>query len=714
MAQKLSTSFVQTYVPGAYPNVNVRSTPVGIGATGIIAIMGEAEGGDDYSVEALKDNFFGPDQLAQVRAKYISGPIVDAFSALTNPSNDADIQGSVNQICIVKTNAGTKASATLDTDYGTLEAKVAGTDGNKVKYQVIASQLEETPSLSGATIAAFGAPLDAASFTIRVNGGAASVVTLSGVPADHNNIANLIIELNTLLPAGVTASAGAAANSLKIELDADSANYRKGWGKSFELIDSSIGDLALLGLTAGLRKSAAESEIELSVIRSDIGLNETLEAKGEVALEVGYQGTTATLSITATALTTTVTGGSGANLNIALAGFVTVRDLADFISAQTGYTASAVTASAQMSPRDLDRVTAIGICSTASATKPGRVKRSAKNFKDAVGISSAVDFDADDFDGLPSPMANAAFLSGGLKGATTAADIVDALLKLEGVAVNFVVPLFSRDASEDITDGLTDSGSTYTIDAIHAATRSHCLKLSTPKLKRNRSAILSYKGTYADAASKAQSMASFRISMAFQDVDQVDNQGAVQTYQPWYGACIAAGMQAAGFYKGITNKLANVISYRDPSGFDSGSPSDVEQALLAGLLILQSEVAGVKWVSDQTTYGIDSNFVYNSIQATYAADVLALDLAESFQRAFVGKSLADVSRADALAFLAVKMQGYRNIKLITGSDDAPLGYANEDVKINGPVMDVSVEIKLSTTVYFIPISIEISQVQQNA
>jgi hypothetical protein len=173
-------------------------------------------------------------------------------------------------------------------------------------------------------------------------------------------------------------------------------------------------------------------------------------------------------------------------------------------------------------------------------------------------------------------------------------------------------------------------------------------------------------------------------------------------------------MQAAGFYKGITNKFVNLISFVDPSGFDSGSPGNVEDALLAGLLILQRETAGNKWVSDQTTYGYDTNFVYNSLQASYLADVVTIDLSDSLQRAFVGQSLADVDAATALAFISTKMEEYRRIKAIVGDDEAPLGYRNAKVTIAGPVMFVAVEIKLSTTVYFIPIALTISQIQSSA
>lgn len=714
MAIRLTRSFINTVTPGAYFEQLVRSTPVGIGATGVVAIIGEAEGGKDFSQEVLRENFFSPDQFTQVKNKYISGPIVDAFGALSAPSADPGIQGSVNRVYILKTNAGAKAQATVDTDYGTLFSSNWGKDGNKIKYQITASQNEVTPRAISGTIPAFGAALDDVSFTLRINGGATTVVTLSNVPANHSNQATLLTELNSLLPSGVSAQAGTATNSIQIVVDTDTANFRKGWGKSLELIDSTPGDLALLALVPGLYSSSAESAVEVSVIRADLNQEETLEAQGQIALTVGYQGTTATLTIVGSTLTTTVTGGPGANLSVNLSDFTTCTDLATFISSKPGYSAQATTAGAQMNPANLDKVTAIGICSTGASLRPGRIKRSLFNFKNAIETSSLVTFDPEEVEGLPNPMALSVFLAGGAKGATTAANIVDALTKLEGIAVNFVVPLFSRNASADIADGLTESGSTYTIDSIHAASKSHVLKMSTPKLKRHRVAILSYKGTFSEAQAKSASLASFRTYLTFQDVDQVDSLGEVQTYQPWYAAAVAAGMQAAGFYKSFTNKLANVISYKDPNGFDSGSPGDIETALLGGLLTLQAATAGTKWVSDQSTYGIDSNFVYNSLQAVYAADVLALDLADSLQTAFVGQSLADVSRADILSFLANKMQIYRQIKLIASSDDAPLGYKNEDVKINGPIVDVKVEIKLATTIFFIPITLEISQVQQSA
>lgn len=719
MAQRISTSFINTNRPGSYFDIKVRSNPIGVASSGNIVIIGEAAGGAaassvDANGDLLKENFYTPDQLNRVTAKYLRGPIVDAFRALSSPSSDANITGSANRIYIAKTNQGTKASAALNTNYGTLSDKNYGVDGNKYSHQISESAAEVAPSITGGVITAFGAALDDLEFTIRLNGGAESVITLSSTPADHQDMATLLVELNGLLPAGMTAEEGEATDSLRIFVDADAAAGQKGWGKSFELIDSTPGDLAAIEHQAGLVVSSQEPEVQIDINRQDTGINESFLAEAEVALLIGYEGTTASLNITSTALTTTVTGGAGGNLNIQLADYVTIATLAEYINSQAGYTCSVVAASTQTSPSRLDRVTSVNIASSEAGLTPGRIKKSVANVQDAMAQSAVLDAAITATAGLPDVTSNPVFLTGGTKGATTAADVVAAISELEGVDVNFVIPLMSRDATADIADGLTDAASTYTIDAVNAAVKSHVLKMSTAKIKKHRSAFLSFWGTYSEAKAKAGSLANARVSLAMQRTSQTDASGNVVNFLPWHTACIAAGMQAAGFYKSITNKFANVISFTDPSGFDSGNPGDIEDAIDSGLLFLERGVVGNKWVVDQTTYGIDTNFVYNSIQAMYAADLVALDLADSFQTAFVGQSLADVDASTALSFLASKMDQYKKQKLIAASDDAPLGFLNASVQISGPIMEIFVEIKLATAILFIPINIEISQVTSAA
>jgi hypothetical protein len=716
MAQYLTTSQITTNIPQAYPFINVISTPVGVTSSGIIVIFGEADGGNSYQNVNLAQNFFTPNQLNAVKQQYISGQVVDAFQALAAPSADADITGSANLIYIVKTNQGTKASAVLANSYGTLSDSNWGLPGNNYKYQITSIAAEDGPAISGTTISSYGS-LSGSSFTVRINGGPATVVTLTGT---ITNVSSLVTSLNNAFTAAsittLTAAAGSAPNTIEISYNTDASAYGKGWGKAVELIDSTLGDLAALGLVAGLTISSQEPGVELDISNASSGLSQSIDVQAVVQLQVGYQGTTATMTISATAITTTVTGGSGANLNIPISQFKTCADLATYIASQPGYSAVCSASGQQLSPAVLDEVTAIGICSTGTGLLPGRIKNAASAWSIAAN-NSALIFTAgvDGNQGLPAPTAAPAYLTGGARGGTLAADIVNALAQIGSIQCNIIVPLFSQDASLDITAGLTASSSTYTIAAINAATKSHCIEFSTPQLKHNRIAIMSYLNTYANCAEAAQGLGNYRCSLTMQQISQVNSVGVITLFQPWYAAVIAAGMQAGGFYKSILNKAANIISYTDPSGFNSGDPGDVSAALNAGLLFLSQDTgrAGY-WVSDQTTYGYDTNFVYNSIQAVYASDLIALDLAQSFFLAFVGKSLADVDASVGLAYLAQKMAQYKQQKLIAASSDAPLGYKNQSIEISGPVMDVQVEIKLATAIYFIPINISISQVTNSA
>lgn len=713
MAQFLNTPWISTPVPGAYVNTTVISNASGLASSGVVLIMGEAAGGPDYTEVTLANNFFGPSSLNKVRSIYTSGPIVDAFAALSAPSNDPDIVGTASTIYIIKTNKGTQASALVDTNYGTFTALNFGVGGNLYNFTITSLDAEVAPQYTGTTIPAFGAPLNGTSFAIRLEGGASSTVTLSGTASDHDTIGHLVTELNTLLPSGITASPGTATNTLKLTINADGAAYRKGWGKSFELIDATPGDLAALGLLAGLTVSSQEPADEVQIINTSAGVNEVFNISADVAISVGYQGTTGTITVGATNITTAVTGGSGANLSIPKSQFTTIGTLAAFINSQPGYTATVAPAATSKSPADLDQVTAIGICSTEAAKEPGRIKNAAAKFQQVMNTSTSLGFTPTAVAGIPAP-GSLTYLSGGTLGPTLAADIVNAIAQMAGIQVNIIVPLFSQDASKDITAGNTDPASTYTINAINELLKSHCIEFSTPTLKRNRMAILSYNDTYANCKAQAQSLASYRCSLTCQQVTQVNSAGVNQLFLPWYAATVAAGMQAGGFYKSIVNHLANIVSFQDPSGYDSGDPADVADAVIAGLLVLTQNTSGIPWVSDQTTYGLDSNFVYNSIQAVYLSDILALDLAQSFQTAIVGKSVADVSAASALSFLQQRFDFYKKLKMTTTSSDAPLGYKNASIQIAAPSMFVQVEAKLTTSIYFVAIDLALSSVQQSA
>ncbi len=463
---------------------------------------------------------------------------------------------------------------------------------------------------------------------------------------------------------------------------------------------------------------ATNYEATIDVSRSVDNVQESyVGVGGNPALQLGYLGTTATVSVSANSLVFTVTGGSGANLSLTLSNFGSLSALADFIDSQTGYAAAVPNnAIGALAPTVLDRGVFGIATSTAADVLPGVIKKDSYDFEQAILQSPTVEatLGTAGHAGLPEPSA-VAFLAGGTRAGTTGAQFNAGVDELGKVSCNFVIPLFSQDASADIAAELTDASSTYTIAAINAYIKSHCLSMSTPKKKKNRLGMCSIKSTFAGAKAQALSLASARTALMIQDVKAVSLSGAITQFQPWYGACVAGAMQAIGLYRSISRKFANVSGIVNPSGFSPKDDGQLEDALLSGMLILESpSTGGFRFVSDQTTYGKDSNFVFNSLQVMYTGDYMAIDLANSFDNFAVGQAISDISAGAALVFLQTKMGQYFNNKLIAPSGSANAGYDSATVTIDGPVMRIGVNAYITNAIQFVLISFDVSQVQQSA
>lgn len=831
MAQSFTTDAATLIEPGAYADVRVQSNPTNLGTNGVVVIVGEADGGAQYSEEeSLGLNAYGPSQYEEFAAKYRGGRLVDGFRGVVNASNDEGIPGAVSKIIAVQTNKPVKASGTLAAigggTYGALKARGAGKAGNMISRSIIAATAEQLPttgafllvppqvntdvgirvngsSLVTAAVTAAMLPTAARSAldalagvaatggTNRgVLGGVAGTLTLTVVSGFDVTITiagaayGALPQVGDLLyiPTGspfaannegsyvVTAASGAVITARKL-LDAAGAGAAKtaptteagvviaattdlqgfapivltleagavvpGLGKSLEVADTATGELADVTFvysggvasaaswvsTAAAPKlvtAAQEYSVTATVARQADGISDALTAGGLVALTLGYKGTTGSCTISGGTLTTTVAGGAGTNLSIALADWATVQDLADFIASQAGYVAAPGDAAlGQTSPLDLDAGT-YGI-GTTHGVAAGRIKADGKAFLDAVAAGSSLVTaepvaPATKLVGLPD-VASLAFLTGGSRGSTSNADVLGALNAMKALKCNFVVPLFSQDATADIASSQTDAGSTYTIEAINANTRAHVLEMSKVKRRRRRIALCSYRGTFKDAKAKARNTAASRVAMAFQDCRDTNSAGNVVQFQCWMTACKAAGMQAAGGYRPIVNKYVQVNGFVQAAGdFNDQLQDHIEDALKSGLLVgkRDDDNGGFKWVSDQTTYTKDNNWVFNSIQAIYVADIVASTCEVRMERDFVGQSVADIDAGTALLKLEGIMEDMMRLKYIARSDDAPKGFRNAKVKLTGPALEVSCEIGLAGGIYFVPITLTVTQVVQTA
>lgn len=613
---------------------------------------------------------------------------------------------------------------------GTNRNILAGLAGQNISASAVGSKL--TVSLaSGQVFAAdpqLGDLVYIASSSV-IDGGSSENVGWYIVSLTENDALSAFVELSRISNGSPASVAATAIVSEANDLACNDPQI-KGFGKSMELYDgAAAANISTLFFELGTETSSAwinqliGSSAELAkqiVTKQSFSSNdETFTVGGHIALQIGYKGTSATATVAEVSgvlrLTTSVVGGIGANLNIDLSKVATMADLVTKINSNPGYSASlASNADAQKNPSILDRST-YSIASSTDLRRPGRIKRDASEIRAL--SSTRVNFDALSPAGLPEDAAFA-FLTGGLKGSTSSLQFSQAIDALQGVRTNFVIPLVSQDASADIAINQTEAGSTYTVDAVNAAVKSHVISMSTAKIKRHRIGVVSKRGTFIQAQASAQNMSNFRIAHLFQDVLNLNSQGEIEQFQPWMGSTVAAAMQAAGNYKSIFNKNVNISGALQAAGdFDDENLTQVEDAILAGLIPIQrQETGGFNFVTDQMTYGLDNNIIYNSMQAVYVADLMALSLAQSLQTAFVGESVADVNEGVATSFIKGKLAEFLQAKWTVSSPQqgAPSGWTSIDVKIEGSVMYVQVCVIEATTIKFIPINLNIEGIRSSS
>jgi hypothetical protein len=172
--------------------------------------------------------------------------------------------------------------------------------------------------------------------------------------------------------------------------------------------------------------------VTLNVNRQKDNIQEALSAGGEIALKVGYLGTTATLTIDDTPCRSPAPVEPEATSASASR---TSRRSATWPRSSTARPAtkpmSARRSSASFRPRRWTTSRPIGICST-FGEEPGRVKIDGYRFFNKVGESTLVQLqDAAGTvlqagSGLPQPVATLTYLAGGAKGVTTDADVTAA------------------------------------------------------------------------------------------------------------------------------------------------------------------------------------------------------------------------------------------------------------------------------------------------
>lgn len=728
MAISINFNGATIYKPGAYSKINIDlGGGFPLSPTGIVAIFGEADAGKPGAQEVdIANNVYGPDEMPEIRNKYRVGNIVDAASLVFAPAADGDIPSGAQALYIYKTNNSERASVELANDYGNIYSLEYGVGGNLITYKNILSA-ESAPSKIGLDIAALGSALNDAEFKIALNGGAESTVKLSVDENDHDTLTKLVAELNTLLPAGIEASEGASDNII-LTMEAAVDGHRDGFGRSFEIIESVAGDLAKLGLSEGL--SIASSEFRSSIIINqtrDLIIEEEALG-GNVVLSIGCSSAASSATVSIDANNVSLVKDADPAINFAKSQYPTISHLIDAINLQAGWSAVIEdTLYNSLSVEWLDHVSDVGAMS-ASGEKPARIKKDYGEIVEFFGNSNLVSHveksTAPNRKGLLDAQ-NEIALSGGSKGYTTSADITNALEAFTKFRVNSIVPLFSRDAAEDIADDLTDINSTYTILGIHQAVKTHLSMTATTKKKSERQGYLSLKDTFNNCRSHAGLLAYERIQLAIQDIRQADALGNIKWFQPFGLAAILAGARAgSAIGTPLTFKYMNVMGIRQTAQPMSTAAENInvdfdpdlqyDQAIQAGITFLEApQAGGFRVVVDNTTYTRDANWVKNRANVQYAADVVAYDFRNQLENIYIGKKNI-VTAAEVSSTCDSILGTYLAQGITVSTDEAPSGYKDLSVSIQGNTIYINVTVVLVEGIDFVLAEITLTRAQSEA
>jgi hypothetical protein len=723
LAINISFNGATLYRPGSYSQRNIDlGGGFPLSPTGLIAVFGEASAGAPGSSVNVANNVFTPDQMPLIKAIYRSGPVVDACEFLFAPGADGAIPSGAQAVYVYKTNASTKATLALANSWGTLSADEYGVGGNRLTFANALVPATAATTTSSATFDLTSAAQNGNTLSLHVQG-SDSTYTFT-VPAATTTRALLTTALAAGgnwapgIPSGLTFTVGGASDAaatLTVARATTSNPQREGAGRNFTLVSGTA--LASLHLTAGLYTASTEDQAILTVANTRDLITETATVGGNIVLKVGRLGGTAPqVSITATQIL--LKNNSATEYSLNKADFDTVQQVADFIAASTAGNWNAVVGSVlfgQLSPSVLDHVTNLGAdaVSLSAADLPAQIKKDAADvaefFAESTNVSLAAGVNA--VVGLPDAVATTYF-AGGAAGATATADVTNALTAFQKVRVNSVVPLFSRDATADVSDGLTDAASNYTIAGVHQAVKTHCSLMATTKARSERQGYLSFKGTFVACKNTAQTIADARQQLLIQDIKQADSDGVIKWFQPWALACLVSGARG-GSPVGLpmTNKYlsmsglrhtAQAMSTADASIVEDFNPdTQYDDAIRNGITFLEHpQTGGFRVVVDNTTYGRDGNWVYNRAHVLYAADVLEYDFRTQLQSIYVGVKNT-VSAAEIAQTCESILATYLAQGLTVSTPDAKAGYKQLIVQVDGNVVNVGVTVKLVEGIDFV-------------
>ena len=463
-----------------------------------------------------------------------------------------------------------------------------------------------------------------------------------------------------------------------------------------------------------------QKDSEIEILSQNAGQSQLLIQY--VGADASCVATISGASKNAKVLTLTTSSTPADDLVINLKDY-SIKELVDLIDNHASYTASLVNTQTGtiINSTDLDPISSVDVKTAAT-----NLYRLQEEILEIINDESQL-IEAElipNVTGIPANLAFT-FLSGGVKGASAPSDFSAGLDKSLAEEYNIALLAISRDASDDISDNLTDSGSTYDIESAIAALDTHLRLRGNIKNRKEAQGMVGYrKDTKASVYTQAQTTNSELIQMAMQDVLKLDTDATLKWKQPHVFAAMMAGIRL-GTQVGepLTHKFLNCegIGHAvDPeTGLEDGDfnpNTDYDEAIDAGVTFAEQANGGFRIVVDNTTYGKDESFVWNRGSVIEAAQFSAKEIRRSAELIFVGQKVSAGIAKSIKTMLRGKLKELFDANIITASDDAPQGYVEETfvVNIQGNTALVQVEIKPVQGLDFIFIEFTLGDISQSA
>lgn len=752
--------------PGSYSEVDASALEtIGLGASGVVAVIGTAVGGRPVTEIEDLDDFITITKPEQSNSTFKSGDLREAIPILFNPSNDPNILGGAQSVVAMKVNPATASSATLENaynniitltsaDYGAFTDQInvtvgSGTTQGKLLTITYEDTVETVDDLGGDSMfsLSYVKPTNGwDTITAEVEAGGAIVCDatrdLGGLDSEMTQLGGN----DTLLVSSASGS-DTTQQIIVYGLDASAAyqvetlNLNGSSSVAGTLTFSKVLGARIVGTTAGVVTltdttpttvltiaAGANGDAGLALAASNYVGNTTItlvsdgaSTKDVLLIGKSTSGVTQYEKITLTGTTPITGSGNFSEINY--------WALGDVESAQT---LTASTEAARTVPSVQTTLTkcadyfnskyesSAGFVFTLNTSLTTLDPANLDVTTGGVGAQSCLspadpDFYADAYLTVTWINSNSQLV--------TAAKVASAI---GGSPSNTTSPVYLTGGTEGTATStewqlalnllkqvLVNSVVVLTGDpSIHASLAAHIAYMCGAGRKERDGFVGLLNTALTDVPTKTEAKAQIvnlntRHIRAFaQAIDKYNTDGEREEFMPYYTACVAAGMQAGSVVgTSLTYKYANVLNFRQSSTWNP--IDDTEEMIQAGLCFLENVPGtGRRFVRNITTHLSSNNLAYIEGSVNEAVNYSVYNFRTEMeaavgQRGFSGTVNASLGIARAI------------LEILIG-ENIIVAARSLNIELLTDVMEVSVEIAPVIPVNFVKNVIHLITVPQTA